>query len=240
MLLSVRNLEVAHGQIAALQDVSLDVHEGEVVALIGANGAGKTTLLRAISGLLRPRRGSIEYHAGGDGPLFTHTMPPHRIVRLGISHVPEGRQIFANLTVRENLVLGAYQESSAAEVRRLIGEVCNLFPVLGERSAQRAGTLSGGEQQMLAIGRALMARPRLLLLDEPSLGLAPLFVRQIFRIIQKLNAAGTTILLVEQNAHMALNIAQRGYVLQTGRVTLSDRAAALLQHPEVKRAYLGG
>jgi len=244
MLLSISDLEVAYGPISALQGVSLHVSEGEIVALIGANGAGKTTLLRTISGLLQPRRGAISFRTAredtGDGMVPIHGLPPHEIVRLGISQVPEGRQIFANLTVRENLVLGAYQERSAAEVRRLMREVCQLFPVLAERSAQRAGTLSGGEQQMLAIGRALMARPRLLLLDEPSLGLAPLFVRQIFRIIQKLNAAGTTILLVEQNAHMALTIAHRGYVLQTGRVIMSDRAAALLEHPDVKKAYLGG
>ncbi len=239
MLLSVNNLEVRYGVISALQDVSLHIDRDEIVALIGANGAGKTTLLRTISGLLRPARGSIELD-GPSGRAQLHRLPPHQIVRLGVSHAPEGRQIFPNLTVRENLMLGAYQQSS----RRLVAEGLErcyvLFPVLAERRNQRAGTLSGGEQQMLAIGRALMARPAILLLDEPSLGLAPLIVRKIFDIIRDINAQGTTIFLVEQNAHMALTVAHRGYVLQTGRMILADRACVLIEHPEVKKAYLGG
>ena len=263
MLLSVRNLEVCYGVISALQDVSVDVDRGEVVTLIGANGAGKTTLLRTISGLLRPQRGRIVWDpgatfvaaagAGASAPAAPsvvnyHTAPsveierlrPHEIVRLGICHVPEGRQIFANLTVRENLMLGAYQRTSRAEVQLDLDRCYSLFPVLAERRDQRGGTLSGGEQQMLAIGRALMARPQLLLLDEPSLGLAPLVVRKIFQIIREINAQGTTIFLVEQNAHMALTIAHRAYVLQTGRVIKSDAAGKLLEDPDVKKAYLGG
>ena len=278
MLLSVRNLEVCYGVISALQDVSLDVARGEIVTLIGANGAGKTTLLRAISGLLRPQRGTVLWDPGappaavGSGqasaeqrshahaaaaattdepsaPVIDHRsptvtgierLPPHEIVRLGICHVPEGRQIFANLSVRENLMLGAYQRKHRDEVRADLEQCYQHFPVLGERRDQRAGTLSGGEQQMLAIGRAMMARPQLLLLDEPSLGLAPLVVRKIFQIIREINSAGVTIFLVEQNAHMALTVAHRAYVLQTGRVIKSDKAANLLEDPDVKKAYLGG
>jgi len=236
MLLSVNNLEVCYGVIAALQGVSLHIDRGEVVALIGANGAGKTTLLRTISGLNQPREGTILW----DGSRELQRLPAHEIVRLGISHVPEGRQIFANLSVRENLALGGYQEKSAARLRERMERVFELFPVLAERRDQRGATLSGGEQQMLAIGRALMAQPQLLLLDEPSLGLAPLVVRKIFQIIREINAAGTTILLVEQNAHMALTVAHRGYVLETGRVILADTAGNLLEHPDVKKAYLGG
>ena len=266
MLLSVHNLEVRYGGIRALQGVTLQIDSGEIVTLIGANGAGKTTLLRTISGLLRPTEGQIvwepqgiasganavaaasgsavvgmvEYRSGPIDGTPLHRLRPHEIVRLGISHVPEGRQIFANLTVHENLRLGAYQQKSTAQMRRDLDRCFVLFPVLAERRNQRAGTLSGGEQQMLAIGRALMARPRLLLLDEPSLGLAPLVVRKIFQIIRDINAEGTTIFLVEQNAHMALSVAHRGYVLQTGRVILSNSASNLLEDPEVKRAYLGG
>jgi branched-chain amino acid transport system ATP-binding protein len=264
MLLSVRNLEVCYGVISALQGVSVDVDRGEIVTLIGANGAGKTTLLRTISGLLRPKRGEVFWEPGGHpaGPLpktngaaaatrvidYRSAAPavgierykPHQIVRLGISHVPEGRQIFANLSVRENLMLGAYQRTSRDEVRADLERCYQLFPVLAERRDQRAGTLSGGEQQMLAIGRALMARPQLLLLDEPSLGLAPLVVRKIFQIIREINAQGVTIFLVEQNAHMALTVAHRAYVLQTGRVIKSDKAARLLEDPDVRKAYLGG
>ena len=236
MLLTVSNLEVCYGVISALQDVSLGIERGEIVTLIGANGAGKTTLLRAVSGLIRPARGTIHWEDGRriDG------MKAHQIVRLGICHAPEGRQIFSNLTVYENLKLGAYQQTSQQQIREDLDHCYHLFPVLAERRQQRAGTLSGGEQQMLAIGRALMARPKLLLLDEPSLGLAPLIVRKIFQIIKEINAEGTTVFLVEQNAHMALTIAHRGYVLQTGRVILSDKASALLEHPDVKKAYLGG
>lgn len=236
MLLSVNNLQVAYGVISAIQGISLHIDRGEIVTLIGANGAGKTTLLRTISGLIRPRQGSIRWNDGEE----LVGMPAHSIVRLGISHVPEGRQIFPNLTVRENLILGGYQEYSTARLREAEDRVNSIFPVLAERRNQRAGTLSGGEQQMLAIGRALMARPKLLLLDEPSLGLAPLIVRKIFQIIREINAQGTTIFLVEQNAHMALTVAHRGYVLQTGRVILADSASNLLEHPDVKKAYLGG
>ena len=237
MILSIENLEVRYGGIRALQGVSLKVDAGEIVALIGSNGAGKTTLLRTISGLLRPAGGEVVWQ---NPKLDLTALPPHEIVRLGVSHVPEGRQIFANLTVRENLLLGAYQKTSRPQISEDIEKCYSLFPVLSERRSQRSGTLSGGEQQMLAIGRALMARPRLLLLDEPSLGLAPLIVRKIFQIIQEINAAGTTIFLVEQNANMALSIAHRGYVLQTGHVIMTDAASKLLQDPQVKAAYLGG
>lgn len=233
-LLSVENLEVCYGGISALQGVSLQIAAGEIVTLIGSNGAGKTTLLRSISGLLRPRAGSIS--AMGRHELTS--LKPHQIVRLGISHVPEGRQIFPNLTVHENLLLGAYQRRD-----RCHDDLCrcqDFFPILKERQHQKAGTLSGGEQQMLAIARALMSKPQVLLLDEPSLGLAPLIVRKIFEIVKEINAAGTTVFLVEQNAHMALKIAHRAYVLQTGRIVLSDSAANLLTNPEVQKAYLGG
>ncbi|MGH7213735.1 MAG: ABC transporter ATP-binding protein [Tepidisphaeraceae bacterium] len=239
-LLNVSNLEVCYGVISALQDVSLHIERGEIVTLIGANGAGKTTLLRTISGLIRPARGTVILNGTGDANAELHRLKPHQIVRHGVSHVPEGRQIFANLTVWENLVLGGYQQKSRHLMNVDINRCFTLFPVLKERREQRAGTLSGGEQQMLAIGRALMARPQLLLLDEPSLGLAPLIVRKIFQIIREINAEGTTIFLVEQNAHMALGVAHRGYVLQSGRVIKSDRASALLEDPDVKKAYLGG
>ena len=219
----------------AVQGVSLHVAPGEIVALIGSNGAGKTTLLRAVSGLVRPSAGSIVF----DGGQRLDRLPAHAIVRAGVSHVPEGRQVFGNLTVRENLELGAYQRRDRAASRATLERVFELFPVLKERLPQSASTLSGGEQQMLAIGRALMAQPRLMLLDEPSLGLAPLVVQTIFAIVREINSAGTTILLVEQNAHMALRIAHRGYVLQTGTVVLEDSGANLLASPEVRGAYLG-
>ncbi|HEV8291211.1 MAG TPA: ABC transporter ATP-binding protein [Tepidisphaeraceae bacterium] len=235
-MLSIENLEVCYGVISALQGVSLQIEQGEVVTLIGSNGAGKTTLLRTISGLLRPKGGMISWN----GSEMLNELRPDQIVRLGISHVPEGRQIFANLSVRENLMLGAYQEKSRERIGQDLDRVFTLFPVLAERKNQRGGTLSGGEQQMLAIGRALMARPKLLLLDEPSLGLAPLIVRKIFQIIRDINGQGTTIFLVEQNAHMALSVAHRGYVLQSGRMILTDKASNLLEHPDVKKAYLGG
>jgi branched-chain amino acid transport system ATP-binding protein len=235
VLLSVRNLEVCYGVISALQDVSLEIAQGEIVTLIGANGAGKTTLLRTISSLIQQQRGTVIF----DGHDVS-TLRPHEIVRLGMSHVPEGRQIFPNHTVRENLLLGAYQDKDKQRVKANLDRSYELFPVLAERREQKAGTLSGGEQQMLAIGRALMQRPKLLLLDEPSLGLAPLIVRKIFQIIREINAAGTTVFLVEQNAHMALSIAHRAYVLQTGRVIKSDDAKRLLEDPDVKKAYLGG
>lgn len=236
MLLTVSNLEVCYGVISALRGVSLDVEAGQIVTLIGANGAGKTTLLRTISGLLRPKNGSIRWNDTDD----LVGVRPHAIVGRGICHAPEGRQVFPNLTVTENLRLGAYQERSGAQVRQGLARAFALFPRLAERSGQRAGTLSGGEQQMLAIGRALMARPKLLMLDEPSLGLAPLVVQQIFAVIRDINQQGTTILLVEQNAHMALRVAHFGCVLQAGQIILRDSAANLLEHPDVKKAYLGG
>jgi branched-chain amino acid transport system ATP-binding protein len=236
MLLTVNNLQVAYGAIVALHDVSLEIDRGEIVTLIGANGAGKTTLLRAISGLVKVVDGTIRWQ----NDVELQNRRPDAIVHAGVSHVPEGRQVFANLTVRENLNLGAYQRRDRAAIRSDLDRCYTLFPVLDERREQRAGTLSGGEQQMLAIGRALMARPQLLLLDEPSLGLAPLIVRKIFQIIREINAEGTTIFLVEQNAHMALGVAHRAYVLQTGRVTKTDQASRLLEDPDVKAAYLGG
>jgi branched-chain amino acid transport system ATP-binding protein len=235
MLLQIENLAVRYGAIKALHGVSLQIDRGEVVTLIGANGAGKTTLLRTISGLIAPAGGTIRF---GDRSIGCRK--PHEIVSLGICHAPEGRQVFANLTVRENLTLGGYQRKSRQEIRASMDRCYSLFPVLSERREQRAGTLSGGEQQMLAIGRALMSNPQLLLLDEPSLGLAPLIVRKIFQIIREINAAGTTVFLVEQNAHMALSIANRAYVLQTGQIIKSDSAKKLLEDPDVKKAYLGG
>jgi branched-chain amino acid transport system ATP-binding protein len=235
-LLDINNLVVGYGLITALHGVSLRVEQGEIVTLIGSNGAGKTTLLRSISGLLRPRAGTITLH----GLLPLHNLPPHEIVRAGVSHSPEGRQVFPNLTVRENLMLGAYLRRDKPGIAADIEKNYHLFPILRERRQQRAGTLSGGEQQMLAIARALMSRPKLLLLDEPSLGLAPLIVRKIFEIIRDIRAAGTTIFLVEQNAHLALAVADRGYVLQTGRILLEDNAKSLLANPEVQAAYLGG
>ncbi len=236
MLLTISNLHVSYGAIQALRGVSLQIEEGEIVTLIGSNGAGKTTLLRTISGLLTPTEGTIVWR--NDTPL--HGRKPHEITSQGVIHVPEGRQIFANLSVKENLQIGAYQRTNHAEIAADMETCFGQFPILYERQSQPAGTLSGGEQQMLAIARALMARPKLLLLDEPSLGLAPLIVRKIFQIIRDINAKGVTIFLVEQNAHMALGVANRGYVLQTGQVIKSDSAMALLEDPDVKKAYLGG
>ena len=235
MLLEVEALDVYYGAVHALKGVSLKAQAGEIVTLIGANGAGKSTLLRTISGVVPARSGRVRF----DGRDITR-VPPHDIVGLGISQAPEGRMVFANLTVEDNLELGAYRRKDRDGIAKDRQEVFRLFPRLEERRKQSAGTLSGGEQQMLAIGRALMSRPRLLLLDEPSLGLAPLLVREIFRTIREINAGGVTVLLVEQNAHMALSIAGRGYVLETGRVRLEDQAARLLQNEEVKQAYLGG
>ena len=235
MLLNINNLHVSYGAIKALHGVSLQIDRGEIVTLIGSNGAGKTTLLRTISGLIKPDAGEILFC---EKSLLNR--PAHEIVKLGISHAPEGRQVFATLTVRENLLLGGYQQKSQSQLKSDIERAYSLFPVLAERREQKAGTLSGGEQQMLAIGRALMARPALLLLDEPSLGLAPLIVRKIFSIIREINASGTTVFLVEQNAHMALTIANRAYVLQTGQVIKTDSAKVLLEDPDVKKAYLGG
>ena len=233
-LLVVNEIEAYYGRVCALHSVSLEVAEGSVVALLGANGAGKTTTLRVISGLLRPTRGSVEF-----GGTRIDGWAPDRVVRAGIVQVPEGRQIFADLTVRENLALGGYARSDRGPAGQEPPRVLEYFPRLRERLQQRGGTLSGGEQQMLAIGRALMARPRLLVLDEPSLGLAPMLVREIFRVISEIRAAGTTVLLVEQNAHMALDVADHAYVLETGRVILGDRSTALRQREEVRRAYLG-
>jgi len=234
-LLAIRDLDVAYGAIQALRGVSLEVGDGEIVTLIGANGAGKTTLLRTISGLLTARRGSIRL---GEAELTR--LPAHRIVGLGVSQVPEGRIVFANLSVRDNLDLGAYLRRDRSQVRADLERVYTLFPRLKERERQRAGTLSGGEQQMLAIGRALMSRPRVLLMDEPSLGLAPILVREIFRTIAEISKQGMTILLVEQNAHMALGVADRGYVMETGHIVLSDSRENLLRNEEVRSAYLGG
>ncbi|MBY6276495.1 ABC transporter ATP-binding protein [Symbiobacterium thermophilum] len=233
-MLEVRDLRVAYGNIEALHGISLTVAEGEIVTLIGANGAGKSTTLRAVSGLVRARSGQILF----EGHDITR-IPAHRIVALGIGHVPEGRKIFTDMTVQENLELGAY----IADPRRFredLERVFERFPRLRERRRQSAATLSGGEQQMLALGRALMLRPRLLLLDEPSMGLSPRLVEEIFAIIVALNRAGTTVLLVEQNAAMALSIAHRAYVLETGRVVLEGPAKELRNHPAVKEAYLGG
>ncbi len=234
-MLELRGIEVCYGAIRALDEISLRVDEGELVTLIGSNGAGKTTTLRTISGLLRPRRGAIMY----DGEAI-HALTPFDIVQRGISHCPEGRHIFANLSVDENLRLGAVQRRDTDAIRQDREWIYELFPVLEERITQLGGTLSGGEQQMLAIGRALMSRPRLLLLDEPSLGLAPVLVDTIFAVLRKLKQGGRTILLVEQNARLALEIADRGYVLETGRLILDDSAEALRGNAEVERAYLGG
>nr|WP_216367686.1 ABC transporter ATP-binding protein [Geobacillus sp. DSP4a] len=234
-VLKVEAIDVFYGNIHALKGVSLEVNKGEIVTLIGANGAGKTTLLKTISGLLKPKSGDIVYEGASIAGKAAQT-----IVKQGISHVPEGRRVFANMTVEENLELGAFLRKDKDGIQQDFAKVFQLFPRLEERRKQLAGTLSGGEQQMLAIGRALMARPKLLLLDEPSMGLAPLLVKTIFRIIQEINESGTTILLVEQNAHMALSIADRAYVIESGRVVLSGAASELQASEQVKQAYLGG
>jgi branched-chain amino acid transport system ATP-binding protein len=233
-MLSLRDLDVHYGAIHALRGVSFEVSEGEIVTLIGANGAGKTTTLRAVSGLLRASGGSIEYRGER-----TAGLKPHKLVERGLCHAPEGRGIFPNLTVRENLQLGAFLRRDADGIAKDMDQGFSLFPILKEREKQMAGTLSGGEQQMLAIARALMARPKLLLLDEPSLGLAPQVTETIFRIIEEINRQGVTILLVEQNAHLALGIAHHGHVLETGQVVQSGTGQELLRSPEVRKAYLG-
>ncbi len=235
MLLDVRDLHVAYGAIRALQGISFHIDEGEIVTLIGANGAGKSTTLRTISGLLRPVQGDILFK--GESIV---RVPVERIVTLGISQVPEGRHIFSQLTVRENLEMGAYTRRDKREIAASMEQVFESFPRLKERLHQYGGTLSGGEQQMLAIGRGLMSKPSLLLLDEPSMGLAPILVEAIFEIIRAINAQGTSILLVEQNAAMALSVAHRGYVLETGRITLEGSAGDLLTNSQVQSAYLGG
>ena len=234
-MLTIDNLNVFYGAIHALKGISLEVKEGEIVTLIGANGAGKSTTLRTISGLLKPKEGSIKFEGKDIGG-----MAAQNVVKLGISLVPEGRRIFANMTVMENLELGAYLRSDKAGIEEDMKKIFDKFPRLLERKNQISGTLSGGEQQMLAMGRALMSRPRLLLLDEPSMGLAPLLVKEIFNIIKEINESGTTILLVEQNAKMALDIADKAYVLETGRITLAGTAKELQNSEAVQKAYLGG
>jgi len=234
-LLELDQTHVHYGAIHALKGISISVEEGQIVTLVGANGAGKSTTLRAISGLLKPSSGAIRYRGKSIAGR-----PAHEIVKLGISHVPEGRIVFANLSVADNLDLGAYLRRDRAGILEDLKRIFRLFPRLEERRRQPSGTLSGGEQQMLAIGRALMARPKLLLMDEPSLGLAPLLVREIFGVIREIRGQGTTIVLVEQNARMALAVADHGYVLETGTVCLADRADALLANPSVQAAYLGG
>jgi branched-chain amino acid transport system ATP-binding protein len=234
-LLEVKNLSVFYGGIQALKGISFGIQKGEIVTLIGANGAGKSTTLRAISGLLKAKEGEILLEGAS-----LKNAPPHEVVKKGVSHAPEGRKIFANLTVRENLDLGAYLRKDKSGIEKDMERVFELFPRLKERIRQNAGTLSGGEQQMLAIGRALMSSPRLLLLDEPSLGLAPLLVKAIFEVIREINAKGVSIILVEQNAYQALKIATRGYVLETGKITMTVTAEDLTTNEQLKKAYLGG
>jgi branched-chain amino acid transport system ATP-binding protein len=234
VILKVDDVHTYYGTIQALKGISIEVLEGEIVTLIGANGAGKSTTLRSINGLNHPREGTITFQ----GSNITET-PPHEIVRMGISQSPEGRHVFPRMSVLENLEMGAYQRENRSEISQDLDRVYTLFPRLQERRVQKAGTLSGGEQQMLAMGRALMARPKLLLLDEPSMGLAPIFVEKIFEIIREINDQGTPILLVEQNALMALDIANRGYVLETGHIALADDAKALRDNEQVRKTYLG-
>ena len=235
IMLKIDNIHVYYGAIHALKGVSLEVHKGEIVTLIGANGAGKSTTLRTMSGLLAPKSGSISFLGENIAG-----MPAHEIVKHGISQVPEGRRIFAEMSVQENLEMGAFTRKDKTGVEKDFEIVYNRFPRLKERRKQQAGTLSGGEQQMLAMGRALMSRPKLLLLDEPSMGLAPLLIKEIFSIIEDINREGTTVLLVEQNANMALSIAHRAYVMETGRITLQGAAKELAASEDVRKAYLGG
>jgi branched-chain amino acid transport system ATP-binding protein len=235
-VLEIKNLTVNYGAICALRGISLEVRKGDIVTLIGANGAGKTTALRAISGLLKSQSGEILYES-----KCVAGLKPHQLVKMGISHVPEGRMVFANLTVMENLMMGAYLQKDKKVIAKELEYVFSIFPRLNERQKQMAGTLSGGEQQMLAIGRALMSKPKFLMLDEPSLGIAPILVKTIFEKIVEINKQqGISILLVEQNANLALEISRYGYVLETGRIILQDESPALRQNPQVKSAYLGG
>jgi branched-chain amino acid transport system ATP-binding protein len=233
-LLELEDVHTYYGNIAAIKGISLEVQEGEIVTLIGSNGAGKSTTLRSISGLTPPRQGSIRFQ----DREITET-PPQEIVSMGVAHSPEGRHVFSRMTVYENLMLGAYLRRDESGIQEDLERVFSLFPRLKERERQKGGTMSGGEQQMLAIGRALMAQPTLLLLDEPSMGIAPILVERIYETIAEINKQGTTILLVEQNANFALDVSKRAYVLETGKVTLSDQSSALRENPEVQRAYLG-
>ena len=233
-MLTIKDLEVYYGVIQAIKGVSFEVNQGEVIALIGANGAGKTTILHTITGLISPKKGSVLF----EGNELTK-MPAHKIVSLGMAHVPEGRRVFADLSVYENLRMGAYTRKDKGEIEATLEKVYDRFPRLKERRNQMAGTLSGGEQQMLAMGRALMSKPKILLMDEPSMGLSPIMVNEIFSIIQEVSDSGTTVLLVEQNAKKALAIADRGYVLETGKIVLEGKASDLLNDDSVKKAYLG-
>lgn len=233
-LLEIKDLEVSYGIIKAIKGISFDVNEGEVIALIGANGAGKTTILHTITGLIAADRGTVQF----EGKEITK-VPAHKIVGMGMAHVPEGRRVFANLTVLQNLKMGAYTRKDKNEIEQTLETVYTRFPRLKERQNQMAGTLSGGEQQMLAMGRALMSHPKIILMDEPSMGLSPIFVNEIFDIIQSVSASGTTVLLVEQNARKALSIADRAYVLETGNVVLEGKADELLHNDAIKKAYLG-
>ncbi len=233
-MLTINDLEVYYGMIQAIKGISLEVNQGEVIALIGANGAGKTTTLHTITGLLAPKKGSIIF----EGTDITK-VPAHKIVSMGMAHVPEGRRVFANLTVYQNLKMGAYTRKDANEINETLEMIYKRFPRLEERKNQIAGTLSGGEQQMLAMGRALMSHPKIILMDEPSMGLSPIFVNEIFDIIKEISAGGTTVLLVEQNAKKALSIADRAYVLETGNIVLEGKASDLLNDDSIKKAYLG-
>ena len=233
-MLKIEDLYVSYGMINAIKGVSFEVNEGEVVSLIGANGAGKTTILHTITGLLKPKSGSVMF----EGKELT-TTPAHEIVKLGMAHVPEGRRVFADLSVYDNLMLGAYTRKDKNEIAKTLEMVYERFPRLEERKKQTAGTLSGGEQQMLAMGRALMSKPRIILMDEPSMGLSPLFVNEVFDIIKKISASGTTVSLVEQNAKKALSISDRAYVLETGKIALTGKASDLINDDKIKKAYLG-
>ena len=233
-MLEIKDLEVYYGMIQAIKGVSFDVNEGEVIALIGANGAGKTTILHTITGLINAQKGSVWF----EGKDITK-VPAHKIVSMGMAHVPEGRRVFANLTVLQNLKMGAYTRKDKTEIEQTLDSIYKRFPRLMERQNQLAGTLSGGEQQMLAMGRALMSHPKIILMDEPSMGLSPIFVNEIFDIIKSVSASGTTVLLVEQNAKKALSIADRSYVLETGKIVLSGKTSDLLNNDSIKKAYLG-